>query len=279
MTSPAETSSLPAYAPDSEPRAARRPVAISIENLTKRYGTVTAVDELSLQVSTGCLFGFLGPNGAGKSTTIGCLTGLLDPTAGAIKLLGEEFTSDAVALKRRIGVMPEGLALFDHLYAAEFLAFTARIYGLPEETVRQRVEELLSVMDLIGAQRQRLSEFSTGMRKKVAFAAAIIHSPEILFLDEPFESIDPAGVAMLKDWLRRFVAGGRTVFMTTHVLETVERLCDDVAIIKDGQLAWRGEVGSLGSGGRLAHEGAQFRTLEELFLHLVGERYGHLEWL
>lgn len=279
MTFPAETSTLPRNTPNVELRAEERPVAISIENLTKRYGAVTAVDNLSLKVSTGCLFGFLGPNGAGKSTTIGCLTGLIDPTAGAVKLLGEQFTSDALALKRRIGVMPEGLALFDHLYAPEFLAFTARMYSLNEETVRQRVEELLAVMDLTGSHRKRLSEFSTGMRKKVAFAAAIIHSPEILFLDEPFESIDPAGVAMLKDWLRRFVAGGRTVFMTTHVLETVERLCDDVAIIKDGRLAWRGEVGSLSSGGRLAHEGEQFRTLEELFLHLVGERYGHLEWL
>lgn len=278
MAIPVETRTLPAAQPALSSEQAR-PIAISIENLTKHYGHLTAVDNLSLQVSTGTLFGFLGPNGAGKSTTIGCLTGLIDPSAGVIRLLGEKFTSDAVALKRRIGVMPEGLALFDHLYAPEFLAFNARMYGLNEETVRQRVEELLTVMDLTATHRQRLAEFSTGMRKKVAFAAAIIHSPEILFLDEPFESIDPAGVAMLKDWLRRFVAGGRTVFMTTHVLETVERVCDEVAIIKDGRLAWRGEVGQLSSGGQLAHEGQQFSTLEELFLHLVGERYRHLEWL
>ena len=253
--------------------------AIRIENLTKRYGQVVAVDDLSLSVPTGRLFGFLGPNGAGKSTTIGCLTGLIDPTSGAIKLLDEPFTSDAIELKRRIGVMPEGLALFDHLFAHEFLAFNARMYGLDEVTVRQRIEELLTVLDLNHAHRKRLAEYSTGMRKKVAFAAAIIHRPEILFLDEPFESIDPAGVAMLKDWLRRFVAGGRTVFMTTHVLETVERLCDDVAIIKAGHIAWRGELGSLAGGGTLEHEGQQFSTLEALFLHLVGERYEHLEWL
>ncbi len=206
--------------------------AVWIRNLTKRYGELTAVDDLSLRVPTGKMFGFLGPNGAGKSTTIGCLTGLIDPTSGGIELLGEEFNSDSIALKRRIGVMPEGLALFDHLYSHVFLTFNARMYGLDEATVKQRVEELLGVMDLASSTRKRLSEFSTGMRKKVAFAASIIHRPEILFLDEPFESIDPAGVAMLKDWLRRFVAGGRTVFMTTHVLETVERLCDDVAIIK-----------------------------------------------
>lgn len=254
-------------------------LAISVENLTKQYGDVTAVDDLSLTVPTGRLFGFLGPNGAGKSTTIGCLTGLIDPTSGTIDLLGERFTSDASTLKRRIGVMPEGLGLFDHLYAHEFLAFNGRMYGLDEQTVRQRVEELLKVLGLSSAQRKRLADYSTGMRKKVAFAAAIIHRPEILFLDEPFESIDPAGVAMLKDWLRRFVAGGRTVFMTTHVLETVERLCDDVAIIKDGRIAWRGDVGRLAGGGNLESDGQQFNTLEALFLHLVGERYEHLEWL
>jgi ABC-2 type transport system ATP-binding protein len=258
---------------------AQRPIAISIENLTKRYGELLAVDRLSLRVPAGRLFGFLGPNGAGKSTTIGCLTGLIDPSSGAIRLLGDRFTADSADLKRRIGVMPEGLALFDHLYAHEFLSFNARIYGLDEQVVRERVEELLTVMDLTSAHRKRLAEFSTGMRKKVAFAAAIIHRPEILFLDEPFESIDPAGVAMLKDWLRRFVAGGRTVFMTTHVLETVERLCDDVAIINAGRLAWRGDVGQLANGGTLECNGRQFNTLEALFLHLVGEKYGRLDWL
>src|SRR5262249_35189310 len=144
-----------------------------------------------------------------------------------------------------------------------------------EQPVRHSVERLLTVPDLTPPSRKRLAEFSTGMRKKVAFAAAIIHRPEILFLDEPFESIDPAGVAMLKDWLRRFVAGGRTVFMTTHVLDTVERLCDDVAIIK----SWRGEVGHLANGGKLECDGRQFNTLEALFLSLVGEKYGRLEWL
>jgi len=259
--------------------AAPQPIAIKIENLTKSYGDTLAVDQLSLDVPAGRLFGFLGPNGAGKSTTIGCLTGLIDPTGGAINLLGERFTSDSVELKRRIGVMPEGLALFDHLYAHEFLAFSARMYQLDEQTVRRRIEELLAALELTSASRKRLAEFSTGMRKKVAFAAAIIHRPEILFLDEPFESIDPAGVAMLKDWLRKFVAGGRTVFMTTHALETVERLCDDVAIIKSGRVAWRGDVGRLGAGGKLESDGRSFDTLEALFLSLVGEMRGNLEWL
>jgi ABC-2 type transport system ATP-binding protein len=271
----------PAAIPPSptKPETAAAPAAVRIEHLTKRYGELTAVDDLSLVVPTGKMFGFLGPNGAGKSTTIGCLTGLIDPSAGKIELLGKEFTSDSIELKRCIGVMPEGLALFDHLYAHEFLTFNARMYGLDDATVKQRVEELMTVMDLTTSTRKRLSQFSTGMRKKVAFAAAIIHRPEILFLDEPFESIDPAGVAMLKEWLRRFVAGGRTVFMTTHVLETVERLCDDVAIIKAGKVAWRGDVGRLMQGGLLEYEGQQFATLEALFLDLVGERHKGLEWL
>lgn len=261
------------------PAGAAERIAIGIANLTKQYGDLTAVDDLSLEVPTGRLFGFLGPNGAGKSTTIGCLTGLIDPTSGSIELLGRRFDADNVELKRRIGVMPEGLALFDQLYAHEFLAFNARMYGLDETTTRQRVEELITVLDLTSATGKRLAEFSTGMRKKVAFAAAIIHRPEILFLDEPFESIDPAGVAMLKDWLRRFVAGGRTVFMTTHVLETVERLCDDVAIIKAGRIAWRGDIGDLAGGGALRYGDQEFNTLEALFLAIVGERYERLDWL
>ncbi len=269
----------PAAPPQLRRETVEQPVAINIENLTKHYGKVLAVDRLSLTVPSGRLFGFLGPNGAGKSTTIGCLTGLIDPTSGTINLLGERFTPDSVELKRRIGVMPEGLALFDHLYAHEFLAFTARMHGLDEQIVRERVEELLDVLELNSSSRKRLAEFSTGMRKKVAFAAAIIHRPEILFLDEPFESIDPSGVAMLKDWLRRFVGGGRTVFMTSHVLETVERLCDDVAIIKSGHLAWRGDVGRLANGGSLECDGRQFKTLESLFLHLVGGRYEQIDWL
>jgi ABC-2 type transport system ATP-binding protein len=253
--------------------------AVRATNLTKTYGDLRAIDRLSLEVEPGRLFGFLGPNGAGKSTTIGCLTGLLDPTDGEIELLGIALGRNSRELKRRIGVMPEGLGLFDQLYAHEFLAFNARMMGLEEQTVRERVEELLEVLELGGAGRKRLAEFSTGMRKKVAFAAAIIHRPEILFLDEPFESIDPSGVAMLKDWLKRYVAGGRTVFMTSHVLETVERLCDDVAIINSGRIVWKGEVSALQSGGSIKLDEHEFTSLESLFLHLVGERQGRLAWL
>ena len=253
--------------------------AIRISNLVKRYGAVTAVEDLSLSVGAGRIFGFLGPNGSGKSTTIGCLTGILDPTAGKIEILGQPFDTENAAIKRRIGVMPETLGLFDPLYAHEFLAFVGRMFGLDEAIMRKRVTELLEALELTDTSKT-LGEYSTGMRKRVAFAAAVIHSPEVLFLDEPFESIDPAGVALLKQWLRRFASQGRTVFMTTHVLETVERICHDVAIItKPGKLVWQGDVTALANDGSLACDGQQFRTLETLFLHLTGEKYTELNWL
>jgi ABC-2 type transport system ATP-binding protein len=254
--------------------------AIEIAGLRKTFGRVVAVDSLTFSVPAGTFFGFLGPNGAGKSTTIGCLTGLLDPTAGEIRLLGEPFTASSVDLKRRIGVMPDNLALFEYLYAHEFLAFQGQMYGLDRTSTRRRVEELLAALELSDEGRKPLRDFSAGMRKRVAFAAAIIHGPEILFLDEPFESIDPAGVALMKSWLRQFTARGRTVVLTTHVLEAAERLCDRAAVIrKGGQVVWDGDITPLAADGRLVVNGQSFDTLETLFLHLTGEKYAALDWL
>jgi len=253
--------------------------AIRISNLVKKYGAVVAVENLSLEVPKGSMFGFLGPNGSGKSTTIGCLTGLLDPSAGTIEILGQPFDTNNPALKRRMGVMPETLGLFEPLYAHEFLAFIGRMFGLDEATVQKRVAELLAALELTDSSKT-LSEYSTGMRKRAAFAAAVIHSPEVLFLDEPFESIDPAGVALMKQWLRRLTEQGRTVFITSHVLETVERLCDRVAIVtRPGKLVWQGDITALVNEGTLEYDGKQFRALESLFLHLTGERYADLNWL
>jgi ABC-2 type transport system ATP-binding protein len=253
--------------------------AIRITNLVKRYGLVTAVDGLSLTVTAGAMFGFLGPNGSGKSTTIGCLTGLLDPSAGQIEILGQPFDADSAPLKRRMGVMPETLGLFEPLRAHEFLAFVGRMYGLDEATVRTRVTELLDALQLTDTSKM-LADYSTGMRKRVAFAAAVIHSPDVLFLDEPFESIDPAGVALMKQWLRRYVEQGRTVFLTSHVLETVERLCQEVAIIATpGKLVWQGDITTFGREGAILYDGREFDALEPLFLHLTGERHVDLKWL
>jgi ABC-2 type transport system ATP-binding protein len=175
--------------------------------------------------------------------------------------------------------MPETLGLFDPLYAHEFLAFVARMFGLDEAVARKRVTELLDALELTDRSKT-LGDFSTGMRKRVAFAAAVIHSPEVLFLDEPFESIDPAGVALMKQWLRRFTEQGRTVFITSHVLETVERVCEEVAIItKPGKLVWQGDITVLARDGTINYDGKEFEALEPLFLHLTGERYTDLNWL
>jgi len=253
--------------------------AILVRHLAKKYGTVVAIEDLSLAVPKGAMFGFLGPNGSGKSTTIGCLTGLLEPSGGEMEILGEKFTAESAGLKRRMGVMPETLGLFEPLYAHEFLAFVGRMFGLDEATTRTRVTELLAALELTDA-RKTLAEYSTGMRKRVAFAAAVIHSPEVLFLDEPFESIDPAGVALMKQWLRRLTEQGRTVFITSHVLETVERLCTEVAIVtRPGKLVWQGDITVLGNDGTIQCDGREFRALEPLFLHLTGERYADLNWL
>jgi ABC-2 type transport system ATP-binding protein len=255
------------------------PDAIRITNLVKKYGQTLAIENLSLQVPAGSMFGFLGPNGSGKSTTIGCLTGLLDPTAGCIEILGQPFSTERADLKRRIGVMPETLGLFDPLYAHEFLGFVARMFGLEEAVARKRVTEILAALELTDTSKT-LAEYSTGMRKRVAFAASVIHSPDVLFLDEPFESIDPAGVALMKQWLRRFTEQGRTVFITSHVLETVERLCTEVAIVtRPGKLVWHGDITVLANDGTIQADGQVFTALEPLFLHLTGERYADLNWL
>ena len=175
--------------------------------------------------------------------------------------------------------MPETLGLFEPLYAHEFLAFVARMFGLDETTTRRRVTELLEALELTDTSKT-LCEYSTGMRKRVAFAAAVIHSPEVLFLDEPFESIDPAGVSLMKQWLRRFTEQGRTVFITSHVLETVERVCRKSPSSRGpANSSGRATSRALANDGAVECNGQEFHALEPLFLHLTGERYADLKWL
>jgi ABC-2 type transport system ATP-binding protein len=248
--------------------------AIETTNLTRDFGTLHAVDQLSLRVEAGCFYGFLGPNGAGKSTTIKILTGLLAPTAGTIRILGQDVSDPATALqvKRRIGVVPENLALFDNLTAREYLTFIGRMYLLPPNTIRQRSEELLAIMDLAGEEKKLTLEFSHGMKKKLALAAALIPNPDLLFLDEPFEGVDAVASRVLRDTLKQCVGRGATVFLTSHVLEIVEKLCTDVGIIAHGQLVHQGTMGELRQAG----------SLEDKFLAVVG-RGDHeaqkLSWL
>ncbi len=247
--------------------------AIACEGLTRRFGEFTAVDSISFQIAPGQFFGFLGPNGAGKSTTIKMLTGLLEPTSGRIRILGQDFTAGALDLKRQIGVVPEGMALLDRLTAPEYLRFVGRMYGLDRETTRRRGEELLEFMGLASESKKLITDFSHGMQKKLALAAAVIHGPKVLFLDEPFEGVDALAAGTLKAMLQGMIQRGATIFLTSHVLEIVERLCSHVAIIHRGKLVANGSLDELRAGVALAADvGADQPklTLEELFLRIVG---------
>jgi ABC-2 type transport system ATP-binding protein len=260
--------------------------AISTQGLTRRFGSFTAVDDVSFQVAPGQFFGFLGPNGAGKSTTIKMLTGLLDPTAGHIEILGQTFSASALDLKRQIGVVPESMALLNRLTASEFLRFVGRMYGLDLNTTNQRTEELLDFMQLANEPKKLITDFSHGMQKKLALAAAVIHGPKVLFLDEPFEGVDAIASGTLKSMLQGMINRGATIFLTSHVLEIVERLCSHVAIIHKGKLVANGSLEELRAGVASTLPGAereQKLTLEEIFLNTVGaegaEAPPELSWL
>jgi ABC-2 type transport system ATP-binding protein len=248
--------------------------AISTSGLIRDFGDFRAVDGLDLSVERGMFYGFLGPNGAGKSTTIKMLTGLLAPTAGSIRILGGDITdaNEARQIKRKVGVVPENLALFDNLTAREFLTFIGRMHSLPMPTLIQRREELLAVMDLADTDGKLTIEFSHGMKKKLSLAGALIARPELLFLDEPFEGVDAVSARILRDTLQKYVQHGATVFLTSHVLEIVEKLCTHVGIIAKGQLVFQSPMSDVRAVG----------TLEERFLEAVGggELAGHrLTWL
>ena len=259
--------------------------AIHTLGLTRRFGELTAVDNVTLSVAPGQFFGFLGPNGAGKSTTIKMLTGLLEPSAGSIEILGGPFNSSALDLKRQIGVVPEGMALFGRLTAREYLRFVGRMYGLDRHTTDERTDELLDFMQLANESKKLVTDFSHGMQKKLSLAAAVIHAPRVLFLDEPFEGVDAIAAGMLKTMLQGMIHRGATIFLTSHVLEIVERLCSHVAIIHQGRLVANGSLEDLRAGVASTlpgTEGNQRLTLEEIFLNIVGgdrEQAQELSWL
>ncbi len=256
---------------------------ISTQGLTRRFGELIAVDNVDLRVAPGQFFGFLGPNGAGKSTTIKMLTGLLAPSAGRIEILGLDLTKHAVDVKRQIGVVPEGMALFGRLTGSEFLNFAGRMYGLDRETAARRAAELLDFMQLADQPKKLVTDYSHGMQKKLAMAAAVIHGPKVLFLDEPFEGVDAIAAGTLKAMLQGMIARGATIFLTSHVLEIVERLCSHVAIIHQGRLVAQGSLEELRAGveaqtpatsnagpGDVSAPSREKMTLEQIFLRSVG---------
>src|SRR3989449_7018546 len=235
--------------------------AIEVRDLRKVYGNKPAVDGLSLTVPRGCFFGFLGPNGAGKSTTIRMLTGLIPPTSGSIELLGMPMPEQALEIKKRIGLVPDESLLFDRLTGSEFLEFVGRMYALPRPVAGERARALLGLFELEDNTRKLIAEYSKGMRKRVAMAASLIHHPDLFLMDEPFEGVDAVGARLMKDILVDQVQHGATIFLTSHVLEVVERLCDRVAIIHQGRLIREGSMAELRGSAA---------TLEDAFVEAVG---------
>ncbi len=246
--------------------------AIQTRGLRKLYGTKAAVDGLDLTVPQGSFFGFLGPNGAGKTTTIHILIGLIPATSGEVEILGLPLQQNMPPIKRIIGVVPDESVLFDRLTGSEFLEFVGRMYGLDRPVAAERGAELLALFELDHEPRKLIAEYSKGMKKRIALAAALIHRPQLFLLDEPFEGVDPMGARLMKDILIGQVKQGATIFLTSHVLEVVERLCDRVAIINEGRLVIEGSMEELRSAAD---------TLEDIFVRVVGgEKMAQsLDWL
>jgi len=245
--------------------------AIVARDLRKGYGLKLAVDGLNLEVPRGSFFGFLGPNGAGKSTTIRMLTGLIPQDSGSIEILGYKLPQQELEIKRRIGLVPDESFLFDRLTGLEFLEFAGRMYGLPRATAVERAYGLMHLFELAD-DGKIIGEYSKGMRKRVAMAAALIHHPDLFLMDEPFEGVDAVGARLMKDILLNQVQRGATIFLTSHVLEVVERLCDRVAIIDHGKIVMCGSMEELRAGGE---------SLEDAFVRIVGadRPMERLDWL
>ncbi len=246
--------------------------AIRTHGLRKLYGEKAAVDGLELAVPQGSFFGFLGPNGAGKTTTIHILIGLIPPTSGEVEILGLPLATNLQQIKRLIGVVPDESVLFDRLTGPEFLEFVGRMYRLERGVAAERARELLALFELDQQPRKLIAEYSKGMRKRAALAAALIHRPQLFLLDEPFEGVDPMGARLMKEILLGQIRQGATIFLTSHVLEVVERLCDRVAIINEGRMVIEGSMDEL----RSAED-----TLEDTFVRVVGGEKAaqSLDWL
>jgi ABC-2 type transport system ATP-binding protein len=249
-------------------------LAIETHQLTRYFNDFCAVSGIDLVVERGTFYGFLGPNGAGKSTTMKMLTGLLGASGGTMRVLGWNMLDarEALQAKRKMGVIPEDLALFDNLTAREYLTFVGRIHLMPRDTIRSRCDELLSILDLQDEEKKLSLEYSHGMKKKLALAAALLPNPDLLFLDEPFEGVDAVTSRVIRDILAGFVARGSTVFLTSHVLEIVERLCTHVGIIVKGKLVEQAALDTIRQGG----------SLEDCFLQKAGAEHEgprKLNWL
>ena len=247
--------------------------AVAARGLWKRFGDRAVVGGVNLAVPPGSFYGLVGPNGAGKTTTLSMMTGLLRPDAGTVEVAGNDVWRDPVAVKAVIGVLPEGLRLFERLTGRELLGYLGRLRGLPRAEIDSRADELLTVLDLTKDARTLIIDYSTGMRKKIALAAALLHNPRVLFLDEPFEGVDPVAAQTIRSVLDAYTRSGSTVIFSSHVMELVQSLCDWVAIMSNGQIMACGMLDDICAG----------RSLQEAFLAIIGARpqdqNGRLSWL
>jgi ABC-2 type transport system ATP-binding protein len=253
------------------PAVDTRPSVLTVHGLSKRYGSIVAVDGVSLDVREGSFYGIVGPNGAGKTTTLSMVTGLLRPDEGRIVVHGVDVWTEPVRAKHVIGVLPDKLRLFDRLTGAQFLHYAGTLRGLSAKTVHARTADLANAFGIEDALDRLVADYSAGMTKKIALAAAMIHSPRLLVLDEPFESVDPVSAANVVDILQRYTAAGGTVVLSSHGMDMIERVCDSVAIIVRGQVLAAGTIDEV--------RGEQ--TLEERFVDLAGGRKAAegMEWL
>ncbi|WP_255950375.1 ABC transporter ATP-binding protein [Streptomyces odontomachi] len=249
-------------------------LAVRVQGLWKRFGQQTAVAGIDLDLPAGHFIGLVGPNGAGKTTTLSMITGLLRPDEGTVQIVGRDVWRDPVDVKSRIGVLPEGLRMFERLSGRELLGYTGRLRGLPGSEVDKRATQLLDVLGLAGSQHKLVVDYSTGMRKKIGLACALLHNPEVLFLDEPFEGVDPVSAQTIRGVLERYTATGGTVVFSSHVMELVESLCDWVAVMAAGRIRAHGP---------LAEVRGDATSLQAAFLELVGAQSGDtgdsLDWL
>jgi ABC-2 type transport system ATP-binding protein len=246
--------------------------ALALRGLTKSFDAKVAVAGVNLDVPAGSFYGLVGPNGAGKTTTLSMAVGLLRPDAGAAFVLGHDVWADPVQAKRRMGVLPDGVRLFDRLSGGELLAYTGLLRGMDPAEVDTRAKDLLDVFGLVEAGRTLVVDYSAGMKKKIGLACALLHAPRLLVLDEPFEAVDPVSAALIRDILHRYVHGGGTVIFSSHVMEVVEKLCTHVAILADGKIKAVGTLDEVRAG----------RDLEDVFVQVVGGRTAtgqELSWL
>lgn len=234
--------------------------ALSLRGLSKTYGRTLAVDRLDLDVPRGSFFGFVGPNGAGKTTTLSMATGLLRPDSGTAHVLGHNVWADTARAKQLVGILPDGLRLFDRLTGLQLVAYSGLLRGMGRAVVTERARELLGALGLTEAADTLVVDYSAGMTKKVSLACALIHAPRLLVLDEPFEAVDPISSSTIRQILEGYAASGGTVILSSHVMDLVQRLCDRVAIVVSGRILASGTIEAVRSG----------LTLEERFVHLVG---------